>query len=72
LEEVKTPKIKFRKLETYFESTNPYMAPELLENVPYCGKEIDLWSIGILLFCMRTGTCPFIKCSKVDKTFQLF
>ncbi len=48
------------------------MAPELLEKIPYSGKQIDLYAAAVLLFCMRTGTHPFIRCSKTDKTFELF
>ena len=35
-----------------------YMAPEVLGNQPYSTKA-DLWSVGVILFEMRTGYFPF-------------
>ena len=48
------------------------MAPELNEKVEYHGEQVDYYAAGILLFCMRTGTTPFIRCVKSDKQFELF
>ena len=36
-----------------------YAAPELIQNNPY-NKEIDVWSLGIILFYMFTGCYPFM------------
>ena len=41
-----------------FCGTTEYMSPELLKNKGY-GKEIDVWSIGILLYEMIHGYSPF-------------
>ena len=30
--------------------TASYLAPELLDGIPYNGK-VDLWAIGVLLYC---------------------
>ena len=38
--------------------TPEYIAPELLEGKRY-GQEVDLWSIGILMFELMTGDTPF-------------
>ena len=36
-----------------------YAAPEIIQNLPY-NKEIDVWSLGVILFYMFTGYYPFI------------
>jgi len=35
-----------------------YMAPEVLSSQPYDGRA-DLWSVGVILFEMISGRCPF-------------
>lgn len=36
-----------------------YAAPELLRGIKYSGPEVDIWSLGILLFVMICGRQPF-------------
>jgi serine/threonine protein kinase len=36
----------------------PYCAPEVFRHLPY-GKPVDVWSLGICLYAMATGTLPF-------------
>ena len=36
-----------------------YAAPELIQNLPY-NKEIDIWSMGIILFYIFTSCYPFM------------
>ena len=36
-----------------------YAAPELIQNLPY-NKEIDIWSLGIILFYIFTSCYPFM------------
>ncbi|KAI8906274.1 kinase-like domain-containing protein, partial [Gorgonomyces haynaldii] len=36
-----------------------YAAPEIYDNKPYIGTASDIWSLGVCLFGMATGTLPF-------------
>lgn len=38
--------------------TYGYMAPEMWKNIPY-SSAIDVWALGAITFCMRTGKPPF-------------
>jgi serine/threonine protein kinase len=44
--------------------TTDYLSPELLNDEKY-GKEVDVWSIGVLAYELCTGKAPFA--SKQDK-----
>lgn len=37
----------------------PYAAPEVFSGQQYYGPEIDIWSLGVILFVLVTGTLPF-------------
>ncbi|XP_048203233.1 MAP/microtubule affinity-regulating kinase 4-like [Perognathus longimembris pacificus] len=47
-----------KPLELYC-GTMPFMAPEIIKCQPYHGPEIDIWSLGVILFYMVTGSVPF-------------
>ena len=39
--------------------TPAYIAPEILQNCPYEGPPVDIWSSGVVLYAMLNGTVPF-------------
>ncbi|KAG1144809.1 hypothetical protein G6F37_002369 [Rhizopus arrhizus] len=47
-----------RLLTTYCGSLY-FAAPELLRANPYQGPEVDIWSLGVVIYVMATGSVPF-------------
>ncbi len=48
------------KLKTFCGSTD-YAPPECWQSMPYQGPELDVWSMGVILFLLATGFLPFIN-----------
>ncbi|KAJ1549262.1 hypothetical protein HK405_006925 [Cladochytrium tenue] len=36
-----------------------YASPEMISGVKYVGPEVDIWSLGVILFALLTGFLPF-------------
>ncbi|TFY69360.1 hypothetical protein EVJ58_g468 [Rhodofomes roseus] len=45
-------------LETFCGTTG-YASPEMLMAKKYLGPEVDVWSLGVILYTLLTGTLPF-------------
>jgi len=52
--------------------TSGYAAPENYKNIIYNGLKADIFSLGVILFNLYTGTAPFQEALKNDKTFIYF
>lgn len=50
--------------------TRSYMAPEILEHNGYYGDSADVWSAGVVLFIMLTGSPPFDIANRKDWWFN--
>ena len=50
---------KERKLFSTFYGTVEYCAPEVLIGEKYAGPELEMWSLGVLLYVLLFGEHPF-------------
>lgn len=57
----KTKKGKTSTSSTTMVGTIPFMAPELFSNLRAAGIKTDIYSFGVLLYMMLTGTNPFFS-----------
>lgn len=47
------------------------MAPEIKENKPYDGRQVDIFSAGVILFILVLGIFPFQEARKDDYFYNL-
>ena len=50
--------------------TPMYMAPEILNEVPYDSK-VDMWSLGVLLYVFMSGYMPFNASKRYDIYYNI-
>jgi len=50
-----------------FCGTPAYASPEMLLGTQYMGPEVDVWSLGILLYSLVTGKLPFVNVVDIVK-----
>ncbi len=62
-------KSKDNLLHTYL-GTPGYMAPEIVENQPYVGTQVDLFAAGVILFMIRTCKPPFKEPTFLDLHYK--
>lgn len=58
------------KLEYDQSGTPAYIAPEILRGDGYSGYKADVWSLGITIYTMLTGTIPF-QANETEKLHAL-
>lgn len=51
--------------------TGGYMAPEIYLGKQYRGEKVDIFSLGVVLFIMRSYNPPFIKATLSDSYYRL-
>ena len=61
---------KINKLSSY-RGTMTYMAPEIKEGKIYDGKQIDMFSTGVILFIIVQGIFPFKEAKKDEYFYNL-
>ena len=61
---------KINKLQSY-RGTMTYMAPEIKEGKTYDGKQIDMFSVGVILFIIIQGIFPFKEAKKDEYFYSL-
>lgn len=53
-----------------FIGTEKYRAPELNEGLPYYADQVDVFSLGVILFSMLAGKKPFNKATQSDPYYK--
>jgi len=58
------------KLKSY-RGTKTYMAPEIKEGKTYDGRQVDIFSVGVILFIIVMGIFPFQEALSDDYYYKL-
>mmetsp|Transcript_62321 Transcript_62321/g.86079 ORF Transcript_62321/g.86079 Transcript_62321/m.86079 type:complete len:148 (+) Transcript_62321:534-977(+) len=54
-----------------YRGTMTYMAPEIKEGRQYDGTQVDIFSMGVILFIMAVGIFPFMEARNSDYFYNL-
>lgn len=54
-----TREFERKRLMETFCGTTGYAAPEMLAGKKYTGEEVDIWSLGVILYALLCGALPF-------------
>ncbi|KAJ1735501.1 hypothetical protein LPJ61_000527 [Coemansia biformis] len=54
-----------KQLSTFCGSPS-YASPEIVCGIRYTGPEVDIWSMGVILYCMLCGRLPFEGATQND------
>lgn len=46
-------------IDTVYCGSQHYVSPQIHQNQSYCPKQTNVWSLGVILFCMLMGYMPF-------------
>jgi serine/threonine protein kinase len=60
-----------KEKQTQQKGTPIYIAPEIINNTPYIGEQVDVFSCGVVLFAMISGKYPFSWAHPTDKKYKL-
>ena len=52
--------------------SEPYIAPEAFENKEYWGSIADVWSAGVVFYCLWTAGLVWRRAKKADKPFLIY
>eukprot|EP00027_Filamoeba_sp_ATCC50430_P011920 CAMPEP_0168565058 /NCGR_PEP_ID=MMETSP0413-20121227/13601_1 /TAXON_ID=136452 /ORGANISM="Filamoeba nolandi, Strain NC-AS-23-1" /LENGTH=717 /DNA_ID=CAMNT_0008596821 /DNA_START=116 /DNA_END=2266 /DNA_ORIENTATION=+ len=55
------------KMRSTFCGTPAYASPEMIVGKKYVGPEVDIWSMGVVLYSMITGVFPFENVGDIIK-----
>lgn len=58
------------KLESY-RGTKTYMAPEIKDGKTYDGRQVDIFSVGVILWIIVQGIFPFQEAKTDDYYYNL-
>ncbi|EGR28785.1 protein kinase domain protein [Ichthyophthirius multifiliis] len=56
----------------YFVGTKSYAAPEIIHKIPYNGFKVDIFALGVILFCMVSGFPPYYQKAAINDPYYKY